>query len=182
MALRPPHAGRAGCALCALTHLGPPAAARVGEEWAAGTFVIKSGDEDIHTANERRLSELIGAAGGKLHTGRSRNDQVSKRAGASPACLPACLPACPRFVASPAPAATEHLCAQGAAVHAANCCWQLHPHHHLAVPRLCVDTCVWRSLQPPLFLAPAPATQLALCGNVRRWPPTRGCGCTARCS
>ena len=34
-------------------------------------------DEDIHTANERRLSELIGALGGKLHTGRSRNDQVA---------------------------------------------------------------------------------------------------------
>ena len=35
------------------------------------------GDEDIHTANERRLTELIGAVGGKLHTGRSRNDQVA---------------------------------------------------------------------------------------------------------
>ena len=34
-------------------------------------------DEDIHTANERRLSEIIGASGGKLHTGRSRNDQVA---------------------------------------------------------------------------------------------------------
>ena len=52
-------------------------------EWAAGAFEIKSGDEDIHTANERRLSELIGATGGKLHTGRSRNDQVGggRRAG-----------------------------------------------------------------------------------------------------
>jgi argininosuccinate lyase len=37
---------------------------------------IKQGDEDIHTANERRLSELVGSVGGKLHTGRSRNDQV----------------------------------------------------------------------------------------------------------
>ncbi len=45
-------------------------------EWEAGTFKIVSGDEDIHTANERRLTELIGAVGGKLHTGRSRNDQV----------------------------------------------------------------------------------------------------------
>eukprot|EP01035_Chromulina_nebulosa_P031466 gene31466-41956_t len=35
------------------------------------------GDEDIHTANERRLTELIGKVGGKLHTGRSRNDQVA---------------------------------------------------------------------------------------------------------
>lgn len=50
--------------------------ALVGKEWEAGTFEIKAGDEDIHTANERRLTELIGAVGGKLHTGRSRNDQV----------------------------------------------------------------------------------------------------------
>ena len=49
---------------------------KVAAEWEAGSFVIKSGDEDIHTANERRLTELIGAVGGKLHTGRSRNDQV----------------------------------------------------------------------------------------------------------
>jgi argininosuccinate lyase len=46
-------------------------------EWETGSFVIKAGDEDIHTANERRLTELIGATGGKLHTGRSRNDQVA---------------------------------------------------------------------------------------------------------
>jgi len=39
--------------------------------------VEKEDDEDIHTANERRLSELIGPLGGKLHTGRSRNDQVT---------------------------------------------------------------------------------------------------------
>ncbi|KAG7321439.1 hypothetical protein KOW79_015854 [Hemibagrus wyckioides] len=45
-------------------------------EWSSGTFQIKPGDEDIHTANERRLKELIGEAAGKLHTGRSRNDQV----------------------------------------------------------------------------------------------------------
>jgi len=50
---------------------------RVGAEWAAGSFEIKAGDEDIHTANERRLGELIGPVGGKLHTGRSRNDQVA---------------------------------------------------------------------------------------------------------
>lgn len=50
---------------------------KVYEEWQAGVFVIKPGDEDIHTANERRLTELIGAVGGKLHTGRSRNDQVA---------------------------------------------------------------------------------------------------------
>lgn len=47
------------------------------QEWETGTFVEKPGDEDIHTANERRLTELIGPTGGKLHTGRSRNDQVA---------------------------------------------------------------------------------------------------------
>ncbi|KAK7087754.1 argininosuccinate lyase-like [Littorina saxatilis] len=46
-------------------------------EWASGSFDLKPGDEDIHTANERRLKELIGSAAGKLHTGRSRNDQVA---------------------------------------------------------------------------------------------------------
>ncbi|KAF9053201.1 argininosuccinate lyase [Panaeolus papilionaceus] len=49
----------------------------VGKEWADGVFEPKEDDEDIHTANERRLSELIGPLGGKLHTGRSRNDQVA---------------------------------------------------------------------------------------------------------
>uniref|UniRef100_A0A3Q3E4U2 Argininosuccinate lyase n=1 Tax=Labrus bergylta TaxID=56723 RepID=A0A3Q3E4U2_9LABR len=49
---------------------------QISEEWSQGVFVIKPGDEDIHTANERRLTELIGAPAGKLHTGRSRNDQV----------------------------------------------------------------------------------------------------------
>jgi argininosuccinate lyase len=46
-------------------------------EFDAGTFEVKPGDEDIHTAVERRLTELIGTVGGKLHTGRSRNDQVA---------------------------------------------------------------------------------------------------------
>ncbi|KAI0065480.1 argininosuccinate lyase [Artomyces pyxidatus] len=49
----------------------------VGQEWVDGKFQIQPDDEDIHTANERRLSELIGPLGGKLHTGRSRNDQVA---------------------------------------------------------------------------------------------------------
>ncbi|MEL6308391.1 MAG: argininosuccinate lyase [Chloroflexota bacterium] len=40
-------------------------------------FEFQPGDEDIHTAVERRLTELVGAVGGKLHTGRSRNDQVA---------------------------------------------------------------------------------------------------------
>ena len=46
-------------------------------EFDAGTFVVASGDEDIHTAVERRLGEVIGLVAGKLHTGRSRNDQVA---------------------------------------------------------------------------------------------------------
>lgn len=46
-------------------------------EWEENKFKILEGDEDIHTANERRLTEIIGSLGGKLHTGRSRNDQVA---------------------------------------------------------------------------------------------------------
>ncbi|XP_019866389.2 argininosuccinate lyase [Aethina tumida] len=45
-------------------------------EWDNEEFLIKDGDEDIHTANERRLKELIGEPATKLHVGRSRNDQV----------------------------------------------------------------------------------------------------------
>ena len=49
----------------------------IAAEWYERKFIIKpSVDEDIHTANERRLKELIGSIAGKLHTGRSRNDQV----------------------------------------------------------------------------------------------------------
>ncbi|WP_419929282.1 argininosuccinate lyase [Candidatus Poriferisocius sp.] len=46
-------------------------------ELAAGDFAFAPGDEDIHTAIERRVTELAGEAGAKLHTGRSRNDQVA---------------------------------------------------------------------------------------------------------
>lgn len=46
-------------------------------EFEADTFVFIATDEDIHTAVERRLTEMVGAVGGKLHTGRSRNDQVA---------------------------------------------------------------------------------------------------------
>ena len=49
----------------------------VRKEFASGEFIFVPSDEDIHTAVERRLNELIGAAAGKLHTGRSRNDQVA---------------------------------------------------------------------------------------------------------
>lgn len=47
------------------------------QEIASGKFVFSSADEDIHMNIERRLSEKIGAAGKKLHTARSRNDQVA---------------------------------------------------------------------------------------------------------
>ena len=42
-----------------------------------GTFDFEIEDEDIHMSIERNLTEAIGAAGGRLHTGRSRNDQVA---------------------------------------------------------------------------------------------------------
>lgn len=43
----------------------------------AGDFEFLETDEDVHTAVERRLGELVGEVAGKLHTGRSRNDQVA---------------------------------------------------------------------------------------------------------
>ncbi|MGE5306669.1 MAG: argininosuccinate lyase [Alphaproteobacteria bacterium] len=49
----------------------------VEREIEAGKFVFSPADEDIHMNIERRLTEKIGAAGGKLHTARSRNDQVA---------------------------------------------------------------------------------------------------------
>ncbi len=49
----------------------------IGREMDRGTFKFTSADEDIHMNIERRLTEMIGAAGGKLHTARSRNDQVA---------------------------------------------------------------------------------------------------------
>ena len=49
----------------------------VAAELEAGEFEFAADDEDIHMAVERRLTELIGPLGGKLHTGRSRNDQVA---------------------------------------------------------------------------------------------------------
>ena len=50
---------------------------RVAAEFAEGTFREQPEDEDIHMAVERRLTELIGPDGARLHTGRSRNDQVA---------------------------------------------------------------------------------------------------------
>ncbi len=50
---------------------------RVAEEVETERFVFADGDEDVHTAIERRVTELAGDVGAKLHTGRSRNDQVA---------------------------------------------------------------------------------------------------------
>jgi argininosuccinate lyase len=47
------------------------------DQVTAGQFDFATNDEDIHTAIERRLGEIIGDVAGKLHTGRSRNDQVA---------------------------------------------------------------------------------------------------------
>jgi argininosuccinate lyase len=41
-----------------------------------GGFRVEADDEDIHMAIERRLTEIVGRVGGRLHTARSRNDQV----------------------------------------------------------------------------------------------------------
>jgi argininosuccinate lyase len=50
---------------------------QVSRELAEERFLFEPGDEDIHMAIERRLTEIVGAAGGRLHTARSRNDQVA---------------------------------------------------------------------------------------------------------
>ena len=49
----------------------------VADEFRRGAFAFAEADEDIHSAVERRLGELAGPVAGKLHTGRSRNDQVA---------------------------------------------------------------------------------------------------------
>ena len=49
----------------------------VAVELEAATFAFADDDEDIHMAIERRLTEIVGAVGGTLHTARSRNDQVA---------------------------------------------------------------------------------------------------------
>jgi argininosuccinate lyase len=50
---------------------------RTGDELTEGVFEFHPDDEDIHTAIERRVRERAGEVGAKLHTGRSRNDQVA---------------------------------------------------------------------------------------------------------
>jgi len=72
---------------------------RVAAELEDGGFPFEPGDEDVHMAIERRLTELAGPVGGKIHTGRSRNDQVAtdlalfvaERADVGRALLLACL-------------------------------------------------------------------------------------------
>lgn len=49
---------------------------QIRDEFEKNEFQVHTTDEDIHMAIERRLTELIGETAGKLHTGRSRNDQV----------------------------------------------------------------------------------------------------------
>ena len=50
---------------------------RVEAELAAGELAFRDDDEDVHMALERRLTEIVGSVGGRLHTARSRNDQVA---------------------------------------------------------------------------------------------------------
>jgi argininosuccinate lyase len=50
---------------------------QVGEEMSRGEFEFEDADEDVHMAIERRLGDIVGTLAGKLHTGRSRNDQVA---------------------------------------------------------------------------------------------------------
>src|SRR4051794_11132092 len=51
--------------------------AEVRREVDEDRFEVRGEDEDVHMAIERRLTEIVGAVGGKLHTARSRNDQVA---------------------------------------------------------------------------------------------------------
>ncbi len=75
------------------------ALAAIGEEHASGLWRISLEQEDCQTAIENLLTERIGAAGGRLHAGRSRNDQVlaapapvsaRRRRGIAAGCLGRC--------------------------------------------------------------------------------------------
>jgi argininosuccinate lyase len=76
-----------------------------------GEWDVEAGDEDVHSAVERRLTEAIGEAGKRLHTGRSRNDQVAldvrlwlrDAAATTAASLGALVSACSRLEASDLP-------------------------------------------------------------------------------
>jgi argininosuccinate lyase len=68
---------RAGLLTDAERHVILAALDTVAAELTAGEFVFVATDEDIHTAVERRVTELAGPTGAKLHTARSRNDQIA---------------------------------------------------------------------------------------------------------
>lgn len=69
--------GRAGVLQGEEVHRVLAALDEVAGELESGSFLFAPSDEDIHTAVERRVTELAGEAGAKIHTGRSRNDQVA---------------------------------------------------------------------------------------------------------
>jgi len=69
--------GRTGILDAADTKAVDDALITVRDEMERGEFRFEQGDEDIHTAIERRVTQLAGDAGARLHTGRSRNDQVA---------------------------------------------------------------------------------------------------------
>lgn len=68
---------RAGLLTESETHKIIAALDQVADEMSSGTFIFADSDEDIHTAVERRVTEIAGDAGAKMHTSRSRNDQVA---------------------------------------------------------------------------------------------------------
>ena len=67
---------RAGVLTCVEREAIEEGLAAVGREIESGAFAPRDADEDVHMAIERRLTEIAGEAGARLHTGRSRNDQV----------------------------------------------------------------------------------------------------------
>ncbi|MDE3087707.1 MAG: argininosuccinate lyase, partial [Acidobacteriota bacterium] len=69
--------GRAGILEASEVSILVAALERVEVEILGGAFEFRAEDEDIHTAVERRVTEIAGDVGAKLHTGRSRNDQVA---------------------------------------------------------------------------------------------------------
>lgn len=50
---------------------------QVAQEIRDGKFIFRTADEDIHMAIEKRMTEIVGPVGGRLHTARSRNDQTT---------------------------------------------------------------------------------------------------------
>ena len=56
---------------------------QVEREFSDPDYPLPDALEDIHMAVERRLTEIVGSSGGKIHTGRSRNDQVNPTSGST---------------------------------------------------------------------------------------------------